>query len=55
MVSRNYQEFTPSHKNPPGPACKRIGEVPDGVYEASCWLDNDGIATAADISGVGSG
>jgi len=24
-------------------ARKRISEVPDGVYEASCWLDNDGI------------
>jgi N-methylhydantoinase B len=24
-------------------ARKRIEAVPDGVYEASCWLDNDGI------------
>jgi N-methylhydantoinase B len=24
-------------------ARKRIEEVPDGTYEASCWLDNDGI------------
>jgi N-methylhydantoinase B len=24
-------------------ARKRIEQVPDGVYEASCWLDNDGI------------
>jgi N-methylhydantoinase B len=24
-------------------ARKRIAEVPDGTYEASCWLDNDGI------------
>ncbi len=24
-------------------ARKRIQEVPDGIYEASCWLDNDGI------------
>lgn len=24
-------------------ARKRIDQVPDGTYEASCWLDNDGI------------
>lgn len=24
-------------------ARRRIEQVPDGVYEASCWLDNDGI------------
>jgi kumamolisin len=39
MVSRNYQEFTPSHKNPPGPACKRIGAVPAGEqFEVSIYL-----------------
>jgi kumamolisin len=30
MVSRNYQDFTPSHKLPPGPQCQRIGDVPAG-------------------------
>src|SRR5579871_3893499 len=28
MVSRTYADFTPSHKAPPGPSCKRIGAVP---------------------------
>jgi len=39
MVSRNYQEFTPSHKKPPGPACRRIGEVPaNEQLEVSIYL-----------------
>src|SRR4051812_38750413 len=39
MVSRNYQDFTPSHKAPPGPSCKRIGEVPAGErLEISIYL-----------------
>jgi hypothetical protein len=28
MVSRSYKDFAPSHKAPPDPACKRIGDVP---------------------------
>jgi hypothetical protein len=36
MVSRNYQDFTPSHKNPPGATCKRLGAVPaDERFEVS--------------------
>jgi len=39
MVSRNYQDFTPSHKAPPGPSCKRIGDVPAGDrFEVSIYL-----------------
>jgi kumamolisin len=39
MVSRNYQDFTPSHKAPPGPSCKRIGAVPvTDRFEVSVYL-----------------
>jgi len=39
MVSRNYQDFTPSHKAPPGPSCKRIGAVPmTERFEVSVYL-----------------
>jgi len=39
MVSRTYQDFTPSHKAPPGPACQRMGEVPPGErFEVSIYL-----------------
>jgi kumamolisin len=39
MVSRNYQEFSASHKNPPGPTCRRIGDVPAGEqFEVSIYL-----------------
>jgi len=39
MVSRNYQDFTPSHKLPPGPACRRIGDVSaDERFEVSIYL-----------------
>ena len=39
MVSRTYEEFTPSNKAAPGPACKRIGDVPPGErIEISIYL-----------------
>lgn len=39
MVSKNYQDFGPSHKNPPGPTCKRVGSVPAGEqFEVSIYL-----------------
>jgi len=39
MVSRNYQDFTPSHKAAPGPTCRRIGAVPaDEALEVSIYL-----------------
>jgi kumamolisin len=39
MVSRTYQEFTPSRKDAPGPSCKRIGDVPAGErIEVSIYL-----------------
>jgi kumamolisin len=39
MVSRTYQEFTPSHKAAPGPSCKRIGDVPTSErIEVSIYL-----------------
>lgn len=46
MVSRSYKEFAPSHKAPPGPSCKLIGDVPaDERFEISIYLkprDNEG-------------
>ncbi len=39
MVSKTYQDFTPSHKAPPGPTCQRMGEVPAGErFEVSIYL-----------------
>jgi kumamolisin len=39
MVSRSYKEFAPSHKAPPDPSCKRIGDVPaDERFEISIYL-----------------
>jgi subtilase family serine protease len=40
MVSRTYEEFTPSHKSAPGPSCKRIGDVPGAErIEVSIYLE----------------
>jgi kumamolisin len=53
MVSKNYQEFTSSHKNPPGPACKRIGDVPaDEQLEVSVYLKprSGGRTSRADLA-----
>jgi kumamolisin len=53
MVSKNYQDFTPSHKAPPDPACKRIGEVPAGErFEVSIYLKprNGGGSSRADLA-----
>jgi kumamolisin len=51
MVSRSYKEFAPSHKAPPGPSCKRVGDVPaDERFEISIYLkprDNEGGAVQA--------
>src|SRR5882724_1100751 len=39
MVSRSYTDFAPSHKAPPDPACKRIGDVPAHErFEVSIYL-----------------
>src|SRR3569833_420643 len=39
MVSKNYQDFQPSHKKPPGATCQRIGAVPAGEqFEVSIYL-----------------
>ena len=39
MVSRSYKEFAPSHKAPPGPSCRLIGDVPPGEHmEVSIYL-----------------
>jgi kumamolisin len=52
MVSSNYQDFTPSHKTPPGPACRRIGEVPAGEhFEVSIYLKpRNGGSSRADLA-----
>src|SRR5262249_38471429 len=39
MPSRTYKEFIPSHKAPPDPSCKRIGDVPSGErFEVSVYV-----------------
>lgn len=39
MVTRSYKEFAPSHKEPPDPACRRIGEVPAAErFEVSIYV-----------------
>src|SRR6266850_687268 len=39
MVSRSYTDFAPSHKAPPHPACKLIGDVPAHErFEVSIYL-----------------
>src|ERR1700761_1096063 len=39
MASRTYTDFTPSHKAPPDPACKRLGPAPaDERFEVSIYL-----------------
>lgn len=39
MASRSYKEFTPSHKAPPDPSCRRIGAVAaDERLEVSIYL-----------------
>ena len=39
MASRSYREFTPSDKAPPGPGCRRVGDVPmDERFEVSIYL-----------------
>jgi kumamolisin len=53
MVSKNYQDFGPSHKNPPGPTCKRIGSVPAGEqFEVSLYVKprNAGTGNRADLA-----
>ena len=52
MVSKNYQDFTPSHKAPPGPACRRIGEVPAAErFEVSIYLKpRNGGSSRADLA-----
>jgi kumamolisin len=53
MVSRNYQDFGPSHKNPPAAGCQRIGSVPAGEqFEVSIYLKprNTGTGSRADLT-----
>jgi kumamolisin len=53
MVSRNYQDFGPSHKNAPGPACQRLGSVPAGEqFEVSIYLKprHAGNSSRADLA-----
>ena len=47
MVSRNYQEFVPSHKAAPGPDSKRVGDVPpDERIEVSIYVKPRGSGEA---------
>lgn len=52
MADRTYLEFKPSHKEAPGPGCRRIGEVPAGEpLEVSIYL-KPRQSTAESPSGV---
>ncbi len=47
MVGKNYQDFGPSHKNPPGPTGKRIGPVAAGErFEVSIYLKPRNVGNA---------
>ena len=51
MPHRTYLEFKPSHKEAPGPECRRIGDVPAGEpVEVSIYLKprDSAAALAAD-------